>query len=66
MSKADVIHVQAYKAALARFGISKTAYFGHFGVHSRLFHLVDSPPFRVQRVQHRSVFVWLIHLPFWL
>ena len=28
-SKADGIHVQAYKAALAHFGISKTAYFGH-------------------------------------
>ena len=28
-SKADGIHVQAYKAALAHFGISKAAYFGH-------------------------------------
>ena len=28
-SKVDGIHVQAYKAALAHFGISKTAYFGH-------------------------------------
>ena len=28
-SEADGIHVQAYKAALAHFGISKSAYFGH-------------------------------------
>ena len=27
--KADGIHVQAYKVALAHFGISITAYFGH-------------------------------------